>query len=259
MAELSELSIPKCVVFIVAHADDIEFGCAGTIAQWTDGGCKVSYVIITDNGAGSNDPLTIKDELIMLRQQEQINAAKVLGVTDVRFLGYQDGVLEPSLKLRLELTRIIRELRPDVVVLMDPTTIITHDNSYINHPDHRAAGEAALYAVFPSAGTRPIFAELLAEGLEPHDVGLVYMTLTNHPTHFFDVSMVYDRKLDSLRCHQSQLNDEVIDMIRTWDGEAGKERGVQYVESFRVLNLTRTQDGSEERSGEHPQGNPDLQ
>lgn len=252
MTQLSELHIPQSALFIVAHADDIEFGCAGTIARWTDGGCKVSYVIITDNGAGSNDPLTIKDELIALRKEEQIAAAHVLGVEDVRFLGYQDGILEPTLELRLKLTRIIRELRPEVVVLMDPTTIITTDNSYINHPDHRAAGEVALYAVFPSAGTRPIFPELLAEGLEPYDVQWVYMTLTNHPTHYFDVSSVYERKLDSLRCHQSQLNDEVINMIRTWDGEAGKERGVEYIESFRVLNLTRAQTGSEERSGEHP-------
>lgn len=238
MTEQNEFYIPERAVVIVAHADDIEFACAGTIARWTDNGCIVTYVIVTDNGAGSNDPLTLKDELIALRKQEQISAAAVLGVQDVRFLGYQDGVLQPTLELRRDLTRVIRELRPQLVILMDPTTIITADNTYINHPDHRAAGEAALYAVFPSAGSRPIFPELLAEALEPHDVGRVYMMLTNHPTYFVDVSRVYDRKAESLRCHKSQLNDEVIEMVRKWDEEAGKQHGADYVESFRMLNFT---------------------
>lgn len=244
----TEFYIPERAVVIVAHADDIEFGCSGTITRWTDAGCMVTYVIVTDNGAGSNDPLTIQSELIELRKMEQIAAAKVVGVQDVRFLGYQDGVLQPTLELRRALTRIIRELRPQVVILMDPTTVITGDNTYINHPDHRAAGEAALYAVFPSAGTRPIFPELLAEGLEPHNVERVYMTLTNHPTHYFDVSSVYDRKLESLRLHRSQLNDEVIEMVRKWDEDAGKQHGqrvgdkpdsVLYMEGFRVMNFAR--------------------
>jgi LmbE family N-acetylglucosaminyl deacetylase len=253
---MTQFYIPERVVVIVAHADDIEFGCAGTIARWTDAGAKVTYVIVTDSGAGSNDPLTIKDELIALRQQEQIDAAAILGVTDIRFLGYQDGVLQPTLELRRDLTRIIREVRPQVVMLMDPTTVMNGDNTYINHPDHRAAGEAALYAVFPSAGTRPIFPELLAEGLEPHDVSFVYMTLTTAPTHFFDVSMVYDRKLDSLRRHKSQLNEEVVEMVRNWDAEAGKQHGFPYVEGFRIMKLR--QEELEERTREHPQRDANL-
>lgn len=157
----------------------------------------------------------------------------------MRNLSYRDGTLQPTLELRRQLTRLIREIRPDLVITLDPTTVFASDHGYINHPDHRAAGEAAIYATFPSAGARPIFRELLDEGYEPHDVSKVYMTLTNHPMLYIDVTETYEQKQAALRCHASQLNEDVIGMIAKWDSEAGKKIGCRFAESFRVIDLTR--------------------
>ncbi|PMP83580.1 MAG: PIG-L family deacetylase, partial [Chloroflexus aggregans] len=144
---------PEPIVVIAAHADDIEFAAAGTIAGWAAAGHPITYCIVTDGSAGSNEPGADLTALVQRRQKEQRAAAAVLGVHDVRFLGYRDGVLQPTLELRRELTRLIREVRPFRVLCQDPTLVFA-GKSYINHPDHRAAGEAAIYAVFPSAETR---------------------------------------------------------------------------------------------------------
>lgn len=228
---------PERVLVIVAHADDIEFGVSGTVARWTEAGTQVTYVIVTDNSSGSNDPNADLNTLIVTRQDEQIASAAVVGVKDVRFLGYKDGVLQPTLELRKELTRIIREVKPQIVVTMDPTMVMSQELGYINHPDHRAVGEAAMYAVFPSAGTRPIFPELVDEGCEPHDVELIYFVLTNEPTHRIDISSTVDKKREALRKHISQLNDEVIEMVMTWDAEAGKSLETEYAEVFRIVDF----------------------
>jgi len=163
-------------------------------------------------------------------------AAEVIGVHDVRFLGYPDGILQPTLELRRELTRLIRQVRPDRVVCQDPTTVLVEDG-YINHPDHRAAGEATLYAVFPSAGTRPIFPELLKEGLEPHQVKELYLTLTTRPNTHVDISSTIDRKIKALLCHKSQVGLEVEEWLREWDSEAGREAGCAYAEQFYVMRF----------------------
>ena len=236
--------IPKRALVVVPHADDIEFGVAGTVAKWTDAGAVVTFVIVTDNSSGSNDPNVDLQNLIDTRKNEQIAAALILGVTDVRLLGYQDGVLEPNLELRRDLTRIIREVRPDVVVSLDPTVVISLGNSYINHPDHRAAAEATLYAVFPSAETRPIFPELLEEGLEPHKVKRLYLTLTDHITHRVDISETIERKQEALRCHKSQLGKDVIKWITEWNAEEGQKVGVAYAEFFRLI-VRETEDDEE--------------
>jgi LmbE family N-acetylglucosaminyl deacetylase len=228
---------PDRVLVIAAHADDIEFGAAGTVARWTDVGTRVTYCIVTDNSSGSNDPRVKKNALISTRKREQIASAKVVGVNDVRFLKYQDGVLQPTMELRKDLTRLIREIRPQIVVLMDPTMVYASDFGYINHPDHRAAGEAGMYAVFPSAGTRPIFPELLDEGLEPHDVDKVYLTLTMSPNLHIDITDSIERKKAALRCHASQLSDKDIEMVAGWNAEAGKEHGYGYAESFHEITL----------------------
>lgn len=229
--------IPERALVIAAHADDIEFGISGTAARWTDAGATVTYCIVTDSASGSNKPETIREELIALRREEQIASAATVGVTDVRFLNYPDGILQPTLALRRDLTRLIRELRPDVVVTLDPTTMIVEGNNYINHPDHRAAGEAAMYAVFPSSETRPIFPELLEEGFEPHKVKKLYLTLASNTNYVVDITSTIDRKLDALRCHPSQLNEEVVQMVKSWNAAAGLEHGVDFAESFRVIHL----------------------
>ena len=235
--EPDDFFAPERVLIIVAHADDIEFGVSGSVARWTDVGTKVTYCIVTDNSSGSNDPRVERSKLIATRQREQVASAKVVGVDDVRFLGYPDGGLEPTMDLRRDLTRIVREIRPQIVVTFDPAMVYSTDFGYINHPDHRAAGEAAMYAVFPSAGTRPIFPELLDEGLEPHDVDAVYFTLTTAPNLFIDIADTIERKKAALRCHASQIGDREIDMVARWNAEAGKEHGYAYAESFFKLQL----------------------
>jgi LmbE family N-acetylglucosaminyl deacetylase len=233
-----EQTIPTRILVIVAHPDDIEFGCAGSIARWVREGSAVTYCIVTDGSAGSNDPNVQRDDLIRRRKEEQLVAAQHVGVNDVRFLGYQDSMLQPTLELRKELTRLIRELRPERVVCQDPTTFFVR-GSYINHPDHRAAGEAAIYAVFPSAETRPSFPELLAEGYEPHHVSELYLTLTLAPDTIIDISETIEQKIAALLAHASQVGPEAEQWIREWNSELGKEHGYGYAEAFKVMKLER--------------------
>ncbi|MDY6878497.1 MAG: PIG-L deacetylase family protein, partial [Chloroflexota bacterium] len=155
---------PERVMIIVAHPDDAEFTVGGTVAKWAREGMAITYVICTDGRCGSNDPEAKLDSLVAVRRTEQGSAARFLGVREVVYLDHEDGSLEPTLALRRDLTRVIRHCRPDIVVCPDPT-VRYYGDSYLNHPDHRAAGDAALDAVYPSAETRYIFPELLAEGL----------------------------------------------------------------------------------------------
>jgi LmbE family N-acetylglucosaminyl deacetylase len=137
---------------------------------------------------------------------------------------------------------LIRKLRPQVVLLSDPTMVMTSDGGYINHPDHRAAAEAALYATFPSAETRPIFPELLSEGLEPHKVDKVYMTFAEKPTLYVDISQTWEKKAAALLCHKSQVNEEAVGFVGQWNSAAGKTIGARYAEAYRVLVLNEPVD-----------------
>ncbi len=229
------------ILMIVAHPDDIEFGAGGSAAVWTAAGATVIYCIVTDGSAGSNKPGEDLAQLVKTRQAEQIEAAAKVGVHDVRFLGYKDGTLQPTLELRRDLTRLIREVKPHRVVIMDPRAILMADDEhgfyYINHPDHRATGEASLHAVFPSAGTRPIFPELLDEGLEPHDVKELYLNMAETSNIAVDISPVWEQKIEALLCHRSQVGEDVVPMIRRWDEETGKLVGVQFAETFQVMRF----------------------
>ena len=235
------LAKPMRILVIVAHPDDIEFGTGGSVIRWTDAGAEVTYCLITDGAAGSNEKGVDYAELARRRKAEQLAAAEIAGVKDVRFLDYADGTLQPTLELRRDLTRLIREIRPQRVVINDPTMILLQegDANYINHPDHIAGATAALYAVFPSAGARPIFPELLEEGYEPFDVEELYMHLTERPGIAVDISSVYERKIAALLCHRSQLDEESSKWIREFDGMAGKMAGVELAEIFRVMRFQR--------------------
>jgi LmbE family N-acetylglucosaminyl deacetylase len=228
---------PLNVLVIMPHPDDIEFGVVGSVARWIAAGASVTYCIVTDGSAGSNIPNADLEALIEQRRQEAILSAAIVGVTDLRFLEYQDGILEPTMGLRKDLTRLIRQIKPDRVVAFDPTCYIERDANYVNHPDHRASGEATLYAVFPSAGTRPIFPDLLAEGYEPHDVSDLYLVLTDHATTYVDISAHMEQKLDALRCHKTQFGEDVVQLVKGWNSEAGKKFGCEYAEVFRVVNF----------------------
>lgn len=241
MAELSEFYTPEQVLVVVAHADDIEFGISGTVARWTEAGTKVSYCIVTNNSSGSNEPNADLNALSATRKNEQLASAKAVGVTDVRFLGHQDGILQPTLELRKEITAIIRELKPQIVITFDPRTMFAN-GGYINHPDHRAVGEATTYAVFPSSETRPIFSDLLDKGLEPHKVQKLFLVLSESNNYHVDISSTFERKAEALLCHQSQLDEKAVEMIRKWNSEAAKEYSVEYVESFHIIHLDRAFD-----------------
>lgn len=238
------LTAPVKILAIAAHHDDLEFGIAGSVARWVQEGAEVVYVIVTDGGAGSNTPGVIRSELAEQRKAEQLAAASVVGVKEVHFLGYPDGVLQPSIELRRDLTRMIRQVQPDRVIISDPTTVFFGDG-YINHPDHRACAEAALYAVFPSSETRPIFPELLEEGFEPHHVNELWINLTLNPTHFVDITNTLESKIESLRCHVSQIGagevaeNGVLKWIRERDATTADKTGVPHAELFKVMFFHR--------------------
>jgi len=233
---------PPRVLSIHAHPDDQEFTVAGTLAKWAQAGSSIVTVCITSGNAGSNESTPsdmTREKLAPIREEEQRQACRVLGISEVVFLGYEDGVLEPSIALRRDLTRLIRRHRPDAVVCGDPT-VRFYGTTYLNHPDHRAAASVALDAVFPSAETRLIFPELLDEGLPPHHVKTVYIHGSTRPDTFVDISAFLDVKLAALREHKSQMGTwDPAEMIRSWAAEQGKRRKLAAAETFRRMILGR--------------------
>ena len=238
MAGRKEPPVPPRVMSIHAHPDDQEFTVAGTLAKWARAGSEIVTVCITRGAAGSNDSTPedmTREKLAPIREVEQRRACKVLGIQEVVFLDYEDGMLTPSLELRRDLTRLIRRHRPDAVVCGDPT-VRFYWNRYINHPDHRVAADVTLDAVFPSAGTRFIFPELLAEGLAPHKVTRVFVHGSERPDTFIDVKGLLDVKLAALREHKSQMGPwDPTEMITLWAREQGRPRKLTAAESYRRM------------------------
>ncbi len=232
----------RTILCIAAHPDDIEFTIAGSVARWTREGRTVVFCLVTTGGAGTNDYTPSGDGLVPVRERELHEAARILGVSTVALLGYQDGVVEPTLGLRRDLTRVIRRHRPDVVVCSDPT-VRYYGNEYLNHPDHRAVASAALDAVFPSAETRGIFADLLTEGLEPHKVKEVFISGAEPPDTFIDIGETLETKCAALKAHASQVGSgQWVDaLLRDWAKRDGKRAGVAYAEAYRRMVLWRAE------------------
>ena len=230
---------------IQAHPDDQDFTVAGTIAKWTKAGCEFVSIIITSGDSGSNDPTKgadYKPQLAGLREAEQKSANKVLGIKETVFLHYPDGELVATIQLRKDLTRLIRKFKPEVVVTGDPSGWF-YGNEYINHPDHRAAAEAATYAVFPSAGTRMIFPDLLDEGLLPHNVKRLYIHGNEKPDTWVDIAETLETKIEALKKHVSQGDTHDVDQwMHEWAEREGKEKGIKYSESYRVMILENEED-----------------
>jgi LmbE family N-acetylglucosaminyl deacetylase len=224
---------------VFAHPDDAEFGSGGTIAGWAKAGTEVTYVCVTDGSAGSNEPGATREALAPVREEEQRAACDVLGVKECVFLGWLDGMVEPSLDLRRAITREVRRVRPDVLVAPDPTRFWDEEGRYVNHPDHRAVGVAAMAVVNPDSSTRPQFPELLDEGLEPFEIRHLWIpTYGGEADTFVDISDTIELKIAALRCHQSQLSDgPVDDWIRQRARDRGALRGLEYAESFRTFRL----------------------
>ena len=222
---------------VVAHADDAEYGCSGTVAKWCAEGWEVVYVMCTDGSKGSADPNMSPDILVKTRKEEQLNAGKVLGLKDVVFLGYEDSMLEPSLELRRDIAREIRRHKPDVLICGNPVRQLDGDG-WLDHPDHCAAAEAAMAAVFPSARDRLTFPELLEEGLEPHKVREVWVMWGAESDYYVDVTDYIDLAIQALKQHQTQVaGDDVDSDIKGWKGRTGERVGFQYAESFKRFHL----------------------
>ncbi|TFH36324.1 MAG: PIG-L family deacetylase [Anaerolineales bacterium] len=228
------------VLVVLAHPDDPEFFCGGTIARWSANGQEVHYCLLTRGDKGSDDALTAPEELAKIRVSEQRAAANVLGVRQVHFLDEPDGYLMPSLALRKIIVRVIREVRPRIVITCDPTNFFP-SNRYINHADHRAAGEVTLDAVFPAARSALYFPELLKdEGLEPHKVSEIYIAIAQHPNITIDITDYFDQKIRALSEHRSQLKDipaleeRLRNSMLDPDSPAQETR---YIERFRRIEL----------------------
>jgi LmbE family N-acetylglucosaminyl deacetylase len=221
----SDSSLERVLV-ITAHPDDVDFGAAGTVATFTDAGIDVTYCIVTDGDAGGHDRSVSRAEMAATRRVEQTTAAKHVGVTDLVFLGYPDGRLEATLDLRRDLTRVIRQVRPQRV--LSPSPDRNYQRIYASHPDHLAAGEAALCAVYPDARNPFAHPELIEEGLEPWSVPEVWLMAAAQGDQFVDITDQIDRKLDALRSHLSQHTDpeRLDELIRGWGAMVGQAGGL---------------------------------
>ena len=225
---------------VVAHPDDVDYGAGGTIATWTDSGVAVTYCICTDGDAGGFDPAVPRDQIGGIRQAEQRAAAKEVGVEDVVFLGYPDGHLTPSFELRRDISRVVRQVRPHRLLMQSPE--INWERIGSSHPDHRAAGEAALCAVYPDARNPFTHLELAAEGLEAWSVPETWVMSAGQGTnHYVDVTDVFERKVAALRQHVSQTAhmDDLEKMLRVWLGRnaaAGTLPKGRLAEGFRVID-----------------------
>jgi len=238
---MSEYPAEQVAVVVMAHPDDAEFGCAGTVAAWAREGWAVYYVVCTDaSGGGSDDATDVtpaaRATITAMRKAEQRAAGAILGLRDVIFLDYPDGRMEPTLELRRDLVRVFRRLRPSRVICQSPERIWTPVYAIPrHHPDHLAVGVATLAALYPATQNPWDFPELLDEGLLPHKVHEFYITGAPNSNHAVDITATFDTKLKALRAHTSQLGDQmerIEPMLRQWASEAGEAHGFAYAEIF---------------------------
>jgi LmbE family N-acetylglucosaminyl deacetylase len=238
---------PRRVMVAMAHPDDAEFICAGSVARWAAEGQEVVYVLGTSGDKGSDDLSMTGEKLMAMREEEQRAACDILGVREVIFLRMPDAMLVPDLEMRRTLTRVIRQYKPDAVVCQDPTAR-WEGSEYIQHPDHLAMGEATLAALFPSARDRLTFPELLAEGLEPHKVTEVYIASSQlHTDHFVSIDGYLEKKFESLAAHRSQMGDwDFRPMLTQWARDTAADarhkhypgfEEVEFAESFKYIRI----------------------
>jgi LmbE family N-acetylglucosaminyl deacetylase len=233
---LDEATDVKTILVVTAHPDDVDFGAAGSVAAWTDKGIDVQYCIVTDGDAGGFDPAVPRSEIPRIRREEQTNAAKTVGVTELHFLGYPDGRLQPTIELRRDISRVIRQVRPDRMLCPSPDRNLTR--LYASHPDHLAAGEASVCAVYPDARNPWAHPELLQdEGLEPHTVPELWIMSATEGEHFVDTTAQIDRKIAALLCHESQMPDpgRIPKLITEWAATVASRAGLptgRYAEGF---------------------------
>ena len=229
------IEIERAMV-VYAHPDDAEFGLAGTMAKWAKAGVEITYCMVTNGASGSDDETMTREKLRDTRYAEQRAAAKILGVKNCVFLGYEDGYLYPTLEVRRDVARQVRIHRPDALFAMDPTSRVS--DFYVNHPDHIAAGEVALRAINPDASTRQMFPELWTEEhLEPHKPKALFLMSFGAGATVIDISDTLELKVKALLAHSSQIWPGADEMIRSWAKQTGKSAGYKAGESFRIVRL----------------------
>lgn len=230
---------PKVILGVAAHPDDLDFTSSGSLAKWAKEGAKVYYLILTDGSKGSNDEKMTSDQLKKIRNEEQRNAVKAIGGTDAFFLNYPDAMLEVTMDLKRDITRYIRKIKPDLVVTMDPTLIYGITRGFINHSDHRAAGQATIDCVYPIARDRLTFPELLEEGLGPHIVKTLLLTNFEKNNYKVDISNSFDQKIKAVEAHISQVSD--LDSAKLWmkkmANEHAKDQEYDMAEAFIRIDL----------------------
>jgi LmbE family N-acetylglucosaminyl deacetylase len=228
------------VLVVTAHPDDVDFGSAGAVAAFTASGVSVAYCIVTNGEAGGSDRSASRSAVAELRQQEQRAAAARVGVHDVRFLGYPDGRVTSTFDLRRDISRVIRQFRPQRLITQSPER--QWNMIYASHPDHLATGEAAACAVYPDARNPFAHPELLEEeGLEPHAVGELWLMAGQRGDVVVDTTATVDDKLAALLCHKSQISDEdqIAEIVRRWGAATAREAGLpkgSFAESFQVIS-----------------------
>jgi LmbE family N-acetylglucosaminyl deacetylase len=229
--------VPWRALVVTAHPDDMEFGCAGTLARWADRGADVTLCIVTDGSTGTQDRELMGERLRKIRIEESAAAAAVVGINELAWLGYRDGYVEYTLDLRRDIARAFRRYRPHRFVVVDPTPTI--EDRFINHPDHRAVGQASLDVTLTGGTTPGHFPELLEEGLEPwRGLREVWIAGPGVKPRVVDITDTIDRKIEALICHESQIGrdpEEVGGWIREWTAEIGKPAGFAHGESFQVI------------------------
>ncbi|MEA3326408.1 MAG: PIG-L deacetylase family protein [Chloroflexota bacterium] len=230
----------KGILVILAHPDDPEFFFGGTIARWVKAGHSVRYVLLTKGDKGAGEDIESPEEVIKIRVKEQDNAARFLGVKSVAYLDYHDGYLIPDLEMRKKVVRAIRKYQPDILVTCDPTNYFP-SQQYINHPDHRNAGQVVIDAVFPAVGNRFFFPELHEEGFFPHEVEEVWMSLTNTPDVTLDVTENWHDRIEALKMHASQIGDpDAFEKRMLERVQKDDTNPFRYEENFRVIKFRRT-------------------
>jgi LmbE family N-acetylglucosaminyl deacetylase len=224
------------ILVILAHPDDPEFFCGATLARWAAMEHEIVYCLLTCGDKGTNDRTIKADELCGLRVNEQRAAAAVIGARNVRFMGYADGYIIPDLELRKEVTRVIRQEKPDIIVTCDPLLVYAGETR-LNHPDHRAAGQVVIDAVFPAAGNHMYFPELLEEGLEPHTPSEVWLSIPQTATVTLDVTDYWDVKIRALKEHKTQIGDpeKLAERMRERRATDSTPEQPRYEERFRRL------------------------
>lgn len=238
MTPLADDEIMRILV-VMAHPDDCDFGAGGTIAQWTAKGISVSYCIITNGDQGGEESDVPLEEMAKVRQREQRDAGAALGVSDITFLNHRDGWLVPTIELRKEIVREIRKSKPDRMVIQSPER--NYERIFASHPDHLAAGEVAIQAVYPDARNPYAFTDLKEAGFEPWRVKEVWITSSPTPNHFVDITDTFPKKIAALKAHVSQTahNAELEAMVRSWGERNATAQGLpvgRVAEIFKVID-----------------------